>query len=86
MFCAGVVADVVVMTENVDYGNLMQAAADAHMEKVWNAFYAEEETGEEVESPAVGPFCGCETCVTREILAGAWPVIEAHFIPRTSSP
>lgn len=31
-------------------------------------------------SPASAPFCGCEKCVTREVLTGAWPAIEEHVI------
>lgn len=31
-------------------------------------------------NPASAPYCGCTRCVTREALAGAWPVIEEHVI------
>jgi hypothetical protein len=70
-----------------DPGPAMQAAAERHLELVWAAFYRDEEDeeqveGEEIESPAVGPFCGCETCTVREVLAGAWPLIEAYFAGR----
>ena len=46
----------------------------------------ERDDGEEVESPAVGPFCGCDTCITRETIAGAWPVIEKYFEQRQNRP
>jgi hypothetical protein len=56
-------------------------AAQQHLTKVWEALYAQEEAedGEDIDSPAFGPFCGCETCVIRETLAAAWPVIEEYF-------
>lgn len=38
-----------------------------------------EESGEEPDGPypAVGPYCGCDTCVVREVLDAAWPVLLA---------
>jgi hypothetical protein len=59
-----------------DFGVEAQEAVDAHIGACWEAFYAYEENGEDVESPSFGPFDGCETCVTREMLYAAWPVIE----------
>ncbi len=53
-----------------DPGFVAHQAAERHMAAVWAAFYAEEdgEEGEElVESPAFGPFCGCDTCIIREV-------------------
>lgn len=68
-----------------DPGPRAQAAAEAHLEAVWEAFYEGEDHPErQVLSPASAPFCGCETCIVREILAGAWPVIE-EFIQRNRS-
>jgi hypothetical protein len=64
-----------------DPGFVAHQAAERHMAKVWAAFYAEEdgEEGEELlESPAFGPFDGCDTCIIREILAAVWPVIEEY--------
>jgi hypothetical protein len=58
-----------------DWGALMQEAAELHMAAVNDAYFREEEGEQGVESPAVAPFDGCDTCMTREILAGAWPVI-----------
>jgi hypothetical protein len=74
--------DQVHMSNDIDHNLAIQQSAEAHMEAVWAAFYADEEAepgDAEVPSPAVGPFCGCETCVVREVLAGAWPAIEAYF-------
>lgn len=67
-----------------DFAMAIQRAAEQHYAKVWEAYYDQEdaEDGEEVLSPAVGPFCGCERCVVREILAGAWPAIEVYFALR----
>lgn len=62
----------------MDWGHAMQVAAEKHLDAVNEAFSAYEEgRTPEVEDPSWGPYCGCETCVVREVLAGAWPVIEA---------
>lgn len=64
----------------IDPGPAIQDAAEKHLERVWAAYYALEEDPEAVvDDPAVGPFCGCDTCCVRETIAGAWPVIEAYF-------
>lgn len=67
----------------IDPGPAIQVAAEKHLEQVWDAFYRAEE-GEfaddaEDESPANAPFCGCSRCEVREVLAGAWPLIEKYF-------
>lgn len=51
-------------------------AAIAHLTACADALDAEE-AGEvtEVESPAVGPYCGCLDCEVRETLAAAWPIL-----------
>lgn len=62
-----------------DYGALAQKAAEEHLSACWEAYWAEEESEslEDLpESPACAPFCGCETCVVREVLFAAWPIIE----------
>jgi hypothetical protein len=53
-----------------DWGRLAHEAAEAHLEAIFQA----EEDGD--DSPSVAPYDGCQTCDIREILAGAWPVIE----------
>lgn len=30
-------------------------------------------------TPAYQPFCGCETCIVREVLMVAWPLFMEHF-------
>jgi hypothetical protein len=65
-----------------DPGWAAHQAAEKHLTAVWEAFYAEEDAedgAEPIESPAFGPFCGCETCTIREVLAAAWPVIEEYY-------
>ena len=37
--------------------------------------------GENLEAP----FCGCETCVVREILSAAYPFLEKHFEQKISN-
>lgn len=61
----------------VDVGVLAQRAAEKHLIACMEALY-EQDGGNEVESPASGPFCGCETCVIREVLYAAWPIFEEH--------
>lgn len=60
-----------------DYGLAAQQAAEEHLQ----AIYEYEETPEwgypEGDHPAVGPWCGCETCVVREVLHAAWPHLKA---------
>ena len=67
-----------------DYGYQAQKVAEAHLDLVqqWMEFHdeggAEQGMEEPLEAdPAVGPYCGCRTCDVREILAVAWPIIEA---------
>lgn len=65
--------------DETDYGALAQKAAEEHLTACWEAYWAEEECeslDELPESPACAPFCGCETCVVREVLYAAWPIIE----------
>lgn len=50
-----------------------QRAGEAHLGACEQAMYETEETGEEADSSAGGLFCGCRTCVVREVLQAAWP-------------
>lgn len=59
-----------------DLGPPAQRAAEAHLAACWEAYWAEEE-GREIESPACAPFCGCDTCVVREVLFAAWSFLES---------
>lgn len=66
-----------------DWGYEAQRAAEKHLAACQEAEWGAEEllgAGGELadtpESPACGPFCGCETCVVREVLHAAWPVFE----------
>ena len=67
-----------------DVGLLAQDAAEAHLKAIWEAEEAADETGDysSMESPAVGPWDGCETCVVREVLYAAWPFFESDAIAR----
>ena len=64
-----------------DWGLEAHAAAEAHLDLVqqWMDYYDDGETpgGRPAQDdPAAGPFCGCETCIIREVLYAAWPIIE----------
>jgi len=62
-----------------DPGVRAQRAAEAHLVACWEAFHAYDELGVEEgegpEDPSSAPFCGCETCVVREVLYAAWPIL-----------
>lgn len=72
---------------DVDFGLLAQEAAVRHLlacedalaEEGWN------EGEEPPESPASAPFCGCHTCVVREVLYAAWPIFEEHGLKSQGS-
>lgn len=53
-----------------DFGAEAQAAAEARLETIYSH--------EEEDSPVEFSFCGCETCLVREVLTAAWPFAEAY--------
>ena len=59
-----------------DWGVLAQKAAEKHLAACMEAMFAMDEGEEEVESPASATFCGCDTCIVREVLYAAWPILE----------
>lgn len=53
-----------------------QQAAEAHLEACW-AY----EHGETDEAPDfAAPFCGCTTCMVREVLHAAWPHLKEALL------
>lgn len=58
-----------------DHEALAQQAAMEHLAACQDALFAEE--GEELDvaagTPAIAPYCGCDTCIVREVLHAAWP-------------
>ena len=50
--------------------------ARAHLIACWEAEFDEDA---DVENPASSPYCGCETCIVREVLYAAYPALEKHF-------
>lgn len=71
-----------------DVGAEAQRAAEERLVAITEAEEALDENPEaEVDYPACAPFCGCETCVVREVLDAAWPVIiggMAAFLARNN--
>ena len=56
-----------------DVGTEIQRKAEEHLMKCQEQLFGEEEgtdTGVEVET--FGPYCGCDTCIVREVLGIAW--------------
>jgi hypothetical protein len=66
----------------------MQRAAEAHLAACQEAMWNEEEPDPTKwpESPASAPFCGCETCVVREVLYAGWQVFEEATTVEARSP
>ena len=61
--------------DGFDWGYEAQKVAEAHLGACMESMFAEQE-GEEAASPASAPFDGCDTCITREVLHAAYPVLE----------
>lgn len=59
---------------NRDYGREAQAAAEKHLDACMDAFWRE---GEGEFEDTIAPFCGCQTCIVREVLHAAWPFLLA---------
>lgn len=49
------------------FDQLVQRKAEAHLNACLEALDAQD-AGQPTESPASAPFCGCNTCVVREVL------------------
>lgn len=68
-----------------DIGPALQDAAQQHLEQCWQEYYALEEDPEAtIDDVASAPFDGCDTCMAREVLAGAWPLIETYIRDRVA--
>lgn len=70
------------LTDDLAYR--MQQAAERHLDECWEAYYAAEEEPDPDKwppSPAIGPFCGCQTCLVREVLHAGWRVFEEQHGP-----
>jgi hypothetical protein len=61
--------------DSEDLAYKAQQAAEARMRDVTDRFWAEEEGDDEAWAgfDAIAPYCGCDTCLVREVLYGAWP-------------
>lgn len=53
-----------------DFGLEAQRAAEAHLGAVYDDFL-----DHDANDVAFAPFCGCDTCIVREILSVAWPIL-----------
>lgn len=56
-----------------------QQAAERHLAACQEALWAadqEPDVDKWPETPASAPFCGCDTCVVREVLYAAEPILE----------
>jgi predicted Fe-S protein YdhL (DUF1289 family) len=63
------------MTDTFD--ERVQHAAEDHLNACLEALDAYD-ANVQVNNPAYGPFCGCNTCVVREILSVTWDLMEAE--------
>lgn len=57
------------------YAQRAQRTAEDHLAAVWAHFYADADGTPTGEDPAIGAFCGCQTCEVREVLTVAVPVL-----------
>jgi hypothetical protein len=58
-----------------EFGQVVQRKAEAHLAACFDAMDAFEEAPDAEqapESPAFGPFDGCQTCIVREVLSVCW--------------
>lgn len=77
------------MSPSSQYGVLdpiieAQRKAEAHLDACFEALLQEDlspehpDRDESVVSPAVAPFCGCTTCIVREVFYASWDnILEA---------
>jgi hypothetical protein len=67
-----------------DYRNQAQKAAELHLEVLDGLEYLDSDSPAisalQGESTAYGPYCGCQTCVVREILYAAWPYAQLELV------
>lgn len=71
-----------------DIGLAAQQTAERHLAACQEAYWQLEEGADVdvVDCPAVGPFDGCDTCIVREVLHAAWPILaEAAGLTDTAS-
>lgn len=62
--------------DDTDWGLKAHQAAEQHLAACLEAMYAEDESDLDTwPEDMAGPFCGCETCVIREVLHAAWPIL-----------
>lgn len=62
----------------IDYGLLAHQDAIAHLSGCWDALVElDDDPDATVTDPASGPFCGCDTCIVREVLYAAWPIMRS---------
>lgn len=61
-----------------DYGVKAHLVAENHLRAIWGHEFLLSEGDEPGEHPAFGAWCGCTTCIVREVLMAAWPVFEEY--------
>jgi hypothetical protein len=59
-----------------DVGTEIQRKAEEHLMKCQQQLFGEEEgIDADVELETFGVYCGCETCIVREVLGTAWEAL-----------
>jgi hypothetical protein len=53
----------------------VQRASEEHLDACMEAMWGIEDDVYDT-SPAMAPFCGCTTCIVREVLYAAWKVLD----------
>lgn len=57
----------------IDHGHEAQKAAEAHLELLDECLFRENDQEEPEWPDSAGPYCGCQTCIVREVLWAGWP-------------
>lgn len=57
----------------VDYEHLAQRSAEERLAVATAVLFDDEDQLASVELAA--PYCGCDTCVVREVISAAWPYL-----------
>jgi hypothetical protein len=61
----------------------IQKAAEHHLElcELWRFHYEEGGPEPDEPDPSAGPYCGCETCMVREVLYVGWQMFKQDTDP-----
>ena len=75
------------MSDLIEFEARVQRKAEDHLTACFEALELRETDADaEIEDPAYGPFCGCTTCLVREVLSVCWDEMLAEAKHQTEEP